>query len=129
MNTRSPRLRPGLTTVVALVVAVLAVSSSAPLIAFAAAPALAIGFWRNGLTVAGAAWATGVDVDVSGRALRADVLALLSAVAAAAYTALGEQARATLSSTTYTWICYGTCAAILLVVCLVGGVDLAGYDG
>jgi len=214
MNTRSPRQRPGLTTVVALVVAVLAVSSSAPLIAFAAAPALAIAFWRNGLAavaltpvtlgprrrelagatrrsltfcvlagvalaahfatwmpsvqlgsvatatalvatqpvwqgliaaaqgrrpstagwigialaVAGAAWATGVDVGVSGRAVFADVLALLGAVAAAVYTALGEQARTTLSTTTYTWICYGTCAVGLLLVCLVGRVDLAGYD-
>jgi len=214
MNTRSPRQRPGLTTVSALVVAVLAVSSSAPLIAFAAAPALAIAFWRNGLAavaltpvtlgprraelvgagrralvfgvlagvalaahfatwmpsvqlgsvatatalvatqpvwqgliaaaqgrrpstagwlgiglaVAGAAWATGVDVGVSGRAVLADVLALLGAIAVAVYTALGEQARATLSTTTYTWICYGTCAVLLLVVCLVGRVDLAGYD-
>ena len=194
--------------------AVLAVSSSAPLIAFAAAPALAIAFWRNGLAavaltpvtlgprraelvgagrralvfgvlagvalaahfatwmpsvqlgsvatatalvatqpvwqgliaaaqgrrpstagwlgiglaVAGAAWATGVDVGVSGRAVLADVLALLGAIAVAVYTALGEQARATLSTTTYTWICYGTCAVLLLVVCLVGRVDLAGYD-
>lgn len=36
---------------VALGVAVLAVSSSAPLIVFAAAPALAIAFWRNALAV------------------------------------------------------------------------------
>lgn len=214
MNTRSPRLRPGLTTALALAVAVLAVSSSAPLIAFAAAPALAIAFWRNGLAavaltpvtlgprraelvgasrravvfallagvalaahfatwmpsvqlgsvatatalvatqpvwqgliaaaqgrrpsaagwigialaVLGAAWATGVDVGVSGRAVLADVLALLGAVAAAVYTALGEQARATLSTTTYTWICYGVCAAALLAVCLIGRVQLAGYD-
>jgi drug/metabolite transporter (DMT)-like permease len=34
-------------TLAALVVAVLAISSSAPLIAYAAAPALAIAFWRN----------------------------------------------------------------------------------
>jgi len=34
-------------TIAAIVVAVLAVSSSAPIIAFAAAPALAIAFWRN----------------------------------------------------------------------------------
>ncbi|WP_433298345.1 DMT family transporter [Actinoplanes sp. CA-030573] len=215
MNTRSPHQRPGFTTVIALAVAVLAVSSSAPLIAFAAAPALAIAFWRNGLAavaltpvtlgwrrgeltaagrrslifcvlagvalaahfatwmpsvqlgsvatatalvatqpvwqgliaaaqgrrpsaagwcgiglaVAGAAWATGADVGVSGRAVLADVLALLGAMAAAVYTALGERARATLSTTTYTWICYGTCAAILLVVCLAGRIDLAGYDG
>ncbi|HEX2771212.1 MAG TPA: EamA family transporter, partial [Micromonosporaceae bacterium] len=36
-------------TVAAVVVALAAVSSSAPLIAFAAAPALAIAFWRNAL--------------------------------------------------------------------------------
>ncbi len=36
----------------ALAVAVFAVSSSAPLIAFAAAPALAVAFWRNMLAVA-----------------------------------------------------------------------------
>ncbi|MEV4344143.1 DMT family transporter [Actinoplanes sp. NPDC049596] len=202
-------------SVVALVVAVLAVSSSAPLIAFAAAPALAIAFWRNFLAtvaltpitygprraeirgasrpavifgvlagvalaahfatwmpsvqlgsvatatalvatqpvwqglialaqgrrpsaagwagivlaVAGAAWATGADVGVSGQAVLADVLAVFGAIFAAAYTALGERARATLSTTTYTWICYGVCAVLLLIVCLVGGVRLAGYDG
>ncbi|XVU24904.1 DMT family transporter [Actinoplanes sp. CA-054009] len=201
-------------SVAALVVAVLAVSSSAPLIAFAAAPALAIAFWRNFLAtvaltpitygprrseirgaarrsvifgvlagvalaahfatwmpsvqlgsvatatalvatqpvwqglialaqgrrpsaagwagivlaVAGAAWATGADVGVSGQAVLADVLALLGGIFAAVYTALGEQARATLSTTTYTWICYGVCAVLLLIVCLVSGIQLAGYD-
>ncbi|MEU4237761.1 DMT family transporter [Actinoplanes sp. NPDC026619] len=211
MNARSPHVL----TAISLVVAVLAVSSSAPLIAFAAAPALAIAFWRNGLAavaltpvtlgprrtelagasrralifcvlagvalaahfatwmpsvklgsvatatalvatqpvwqgliaagqgrrpsaagwlgiafaVAGAAWATGVDVGVSGQAVLADVLAVLGAIAAAVYTALGEQARATLSTTTYTWICYGTCGVLLLLVCVVGGVHLTGYDG
>jgi drug/metabolite transporter (DMT)-like permease len=215
MNMRSPHQRPGSTTALALVVAVLAVSSSAPLIAFAAAPALAIAFYRNGLAtvvltpitfgprrgelrrvrrrrdglfcvlagvalaahfatwmpavqigsvatatalvatqpvwqgliaavqgrrppaagwvgialaVAGTAWATGVDVRVSGRAVLADVLALLGAIAVAIYTALGERARTELSTTTYTWICYGTCALVLLVVCLVGRVSLGGYD-
>src|SRR5215218_839003 len=44
MNMRSNR---AWLSVVAVTVAVLAVSSSAPLIAFAAAPALAIAFWRN----------------------------------------------------------------------------------
>jgi drug/metabolite transporter (DMT)-like permease len=38
-------------TTAAIVVAILAVSSSAPLIVFAAAPALAIAFWRNALAV------------------------------------------------------------------------------
>jgi drug/metabolite transporter (DMT)-like permease len=39
------------TTTVALAIALVAVSSSAPLIAYAAAPALAIAFWRNALAV------------------------------------------------------------------------------
>src|SRR3954470_23512306 len=49
MNMRST---PAPLTAAALTVAVLAVSSSAPLIAFAAAPALAVAFWRNGLAFA-----------------------------------------------------------------------------
>lgn len=206
-----------LLSVAALVVAVLAVSSSAPLIAFAAAPALAIAFWRNalaavaltpvtlgprraelhdlthgerrraglfcvlaglalaahfatwmpavqlgsvatatalvatqpvwqgliaavqgrrptlagwlgiGLAVAGAAWATGADIGISAQAVLADVLALLGGLAAAVYTALGERARTQLTTTTYTWVCYGTCALTLLIVCLVARVQLAGY--
>jgi drug/metabolite transporter (DMT)-like permease len=43
--------RIGTSAVVALGVAVVMVSSSAPLIAYAAAPALAIAFWRNALAV------------------------------------------------------------------------------
>ncbi|HEY2791975.1 MAG TPA: DMT family transporter [Micromonosporaceae bacterium] len=44
-----PRSQLNAATTVALCVAILAISSSAPLIAFAAAPALAIAFWRNAL--------------------------------------------------------------------------------
>ncbi|WP_306211346.1 DMT family transporter [Actinoplanes sp. RD1] len=211
------RSTPVVLTTGALAVAVLAVSSSAPLIAFAAAPALAVAFWRNGiafvalspitagprrhelgalrgpagrfgvlagvalavhfatwmpsvqlgsvatatalvatqpvwqgllavltktptgtptrlgwagiaLAVAGVAWATGADVGVSARAVLADALALAGAMAAAVYTLFGERARARLSTTTYTWVCYGTCAVLLLVVCLAAGVPLTGYD-
>ncbi len=211
---RSNRQRSGLPTVAALTVAVLAVSSSAPLIAFAAAPALALAFWRNAIAavaltpttlvprraelrnaarrdlwfcvlaglalaahfgtwmpsvqlgsvatatalvatqpiwqgliaawqgrrpstagwigiafaVAGAAWATGADVGVSTRAVLADVLAVLGGMAAAVYTALGERARTRLSTTTYTWICYGVCAVVLLVVCRAAGLELFRYD-
>ncbi|MEU8296466.1 DMT family transporter [Micromonospora sp. NPDC048909] len=203
----------------AVALAVVAVSSSAPLVAFAAAPALAIAFWRNllsvavlgpfsatrrraefraltvgagrregwycvlsgvalaahfatwmpsaqltsvaaatalgatqpvwqgliargqgrrlpvvvwagiGVAVAGAALATGADVAVSGRAFAGDLLAVAGGMFAAIYTAFGERARASISTTTYTTICYGVCALILLVVCLVGGVRLVGFDG
>jgi drug/metabolite transporter (DMT)-like permease len=215
MNMRSPGQAPAPATVAALAVAVLAVSSSAPLIAYASAPALAVAFWRNALAtaaltpitagprraelvnagrrdlwfcvlagvalsahfatwmpsvqlgsvatatalvatqpiwqgliamwqgrrppaatwagiafaVAGAAWATGADVRVSGRAVLADVLALLGGVFAAVYTALGEHARTRLRTTTYTWICYGVCAVVLLIVCLAVRAELFRYAG
>ncbi|WP_433389628.1 DMT family transporter [Micromonospora sp. KLBMP9576] len=202
----------------ALALAVVAVSSSAPLVAFAAAPALAVAFWRNLLSVAalgpfavarrraefrsltvgagrrggrycvlsgvalaahfatwmpstrltsvaaatalcatqpvwqgliaraqghrlpgvvwvgiavavaGAGVATGADFAVSGRAVAGDLLAVAGGVFAAVYTALGERARTTISTTTYTTICYGVCALLLLVVCLVGRVPLTGFD-
>ncbi|PWR05871.1 EamA family transporter, partial [Micromonospora acroterricola] len=49
-HSHRPPLDPLTTGAVGL--AVVAVSSSAPLIAYAAAPALAIAFWRNMLAVA-----------------------------------------------------------------------------
>ncbi|WP_210407967.1 DMT family transporter [Allokutzneria sp. NRRL B-24872] len=206
-------------TGVVLAVAVLAVSSSGPLTAFAAAPALAIAFWRNAIAVAaltpfaaarrgaefrglvrgehrtagwfsvaagvalavhfstwmpsvqltsvatatalvatqpvwqcaiasmqgkrlpaatwvgislavvGAVIATGADFEVSATALTGDLLALAGGLMAAIYTALGERARVTISTTTYTSVCYSVCGVLLLGVCLVGGVPLVGFDG
>jgi drug/metabolite transporter (DMT)-like permease len=204
-------------TLAAIGLAVVSVSSSAPLIAYAAAPALAIAFWRNflavgvlgpaalvrrraelralvtgdrrregwysvlagvalaahfatwmpsaqltsvatatalvatqpvwqgllalaqgrrlrpvtwfgiGIAVTGAMLATGADLGTSGRAIAGDLLALAGGMAAAVYTGLGERARAAVSTTTYTLVCYSVCAAVLLPVCLVGGVRLGGY--
>ncbi|MFI2274257.1 MULTISPECIES: DMT family transporter [Catenuloplanes] len=215
---KHPGSHPGAGTVSALAVAVLAITTSSPLIAFAAAPGLAIAFWRNalavgvltpvaivrrraelralagpyrrqllfcvlsgvalaahfgtwvpsikltsvaaatalvctqpvwqglialgqgrrlpwmtwagiGVAVAGAAAATGADLGVSGEAVLGDLLAIAGGVFAAVYTALGERARSTLSTTTYTTVCYGVCALALLAGCLIAGVDLGGYPG
>ncbi|GIJ25787.1 hypothetical protein Vqi01_09490 [Micromonospora qiuiae] len=214
-----PRRPPlDLLTTGALALAVVAVSSSAPLIAFAAAPALAVAFWRNliavtalspfvlvrrraefgrliggtgrregmfcvlsgvalaahfatwmpsakltsvaaaaalvatqpvwqgliarvqgrrlplgvwagvGVSVVGAMLATGADFTVSGAAFAGDLLALAGGMFAAVYVALGERARVTVSTATYTTICYSVCGLILLVVCLVGRVPLGGFD-
>lgn len=214
----SSHLHVGLPTTVALAVAVLAASTSAPLIAFAAAPALAIAFWRNALAVAviapfvavrrrdeftalfrrdgrrrlllciaagvalaghfgtwvpsakltsvaaatalvstqpvwaaviaalrgihipkatwvgigvamvGAVLATGADLTVSARAVTGDLLALVGGMLAAVYATYGERARATISTTTYTGICYSVCALLLLVVCLIFGVPTLGFS-
>ena len=81
------------------------------------------------VAVGGAVIATGADVGISGRAVAGDLLAVAGGMFAAVYTAFGERARASISTTTYTTICYGVCALILLVICLLGGVRLAGFDG
>lgn len=209
--------RQDLLTFAAIGVALVSISSSAPMIAYAAAPALALAFWRNmlaagvlapaalvrrgpelralvrgdrrregwysllagaalavhfgtwmpsaqltsiatatalvctqpvwqgliataqgrrlprvtwiGIAVAvgGAALATGADLGVSGEAIAGDLLALAGAIAVAAYTALGERARAALSTTTYTLVCYTTCGLGLLAACLIGRVPIAGF--
>jgi drug/metabolite transporter (DMT)-like permease len=80
-----------------------------------------------GVAVVGAILATGADFGGSQRAVAGDLLAIAGGMAAAVYTAIGERARVTISTTTYTTICYGTCALLLLVVCLVGGVRLTGF--
>jgi drug/metabolite transporter (DMT)-like permease len=70
---------------------------------------------------------SGVDFSVSPRAVAGDLLALAGGVAAAAYTVLGSRARQSASTTTYTFVCYGTCAVVLAVACVVSGQDLGGY--
>ncbi len=70
---------------------------------------------------------SGVDFTLSLRALVGDALALVGGMAAAAYTVIGSRARQTSSTTTYTFVCYGTCAGLLAVACLVAGQDLGGY--
>jgi drug/metabolite transporter (DMT)-like permease len=80
------------------------------------------------VSLAGVLVLTGVDVSVSSRALIGDVLALLGAVFAAAYVFAGAAVRATVTTTTYTLLCYGSCALLLLVPCLLGGVQLTGFS-
>ncbi len=79
------------------------------------------------LAFAGVLVVSGVDLTLSVRALVGDVLAVVGGMAAAAYTVLGSRARATTSTTTYTFVCYGTCAALLALACGVAGQPLAGY--
>ena len=79
------------------------------------------------VAVGGAILATGVDVGVSSRAFAGDLLALAGGVAGAAYTALGERARVGLSTTAYTTVCYGVCAAVLGGLCLAARVPMSGY--
>lgn len=79
------------------------------------------------LAVAGAAWLSGADVSFSARSLVGDALAFSAAGFAAGYVALGAEVRRSVSTTTYTLVCYATTALVLLAVCLLGHARLGGY--
>lgn len=81
-----------------------------------------------GVAMSGALLLTGVDLQVSSRALFGDGLAIAGGAFAAAYMVAGAEVRRSVSTTTYTFLCYSTCALVLLPVCLVGRQALAGYE-
>jgi drug/metabolite transporter (DMT)-like permease len=80
------------------------------------------------LALGGVLAVTGADAGRSWSALAGDALAVGGGMAGAGYVVVGERARATASTPVYTSIAYGTCAAVLVPVCLVAGASLAGYD-
>ena len=59
--------------------------------------------------------------------LYGDILSLLAAVAVAAYVLIGRVVREKLSTTVYTYIVYSSCAAVLLVICMIQGIGLTNY--
>ncbi len=63
----------------------------------------------------------------SGLQLYGDILALLAAIAVAAYTLIGRVVRSRVSTTVYTYLVYAACAAALVATCLVQGQSLWGY--
>ena len=65
--------------------------------------------------------------DSAGGGLYGDLLALAAAVAVAVYTLLGRVVRSRVSTTAYTWVVYSTCAASLLVLCLLRQEPLTGW--
>ena len=63
----------------------------------------------------------------SGSQLYGDILSLLAAIAVAVYTLIGRVVRSRLSTTVYTYMVYTSCAAVLVVTCLVQGYGLFDY--
>jgi drug/metabolite transporter (DMT)-like permease len=80
------------------------------------------------VSLSGALLLTGADLQVSGKALLGDGLALLGGLFAAAYMTAGSEVRRSVSTTAYTAVCYSTTALLLLVACLAGHQRLSGYD-
>ena len=88
------------------------------------------GVWTGiAVSMVGALLLTGADLQVSGRAVVGDLVAVLGGVFAAAYITAGSEVRRSVSTTTYTALCYSTASLLLLATCLVGRQALTGYDG
>jgi drug/metabolite transporter (DMT)-like permease len=86
------------------------------------------GWLGMGLALLGVLVLTGVDFSLSTRALVGDLLALVGGVFSGAYVVVGGEVRRHVSTTAYTTLCYGSCALLLLVTCLLSGQRLAGYQ-
>jgi drug/metabolite transporter (DMT)-like permease len=80
-----------------------------------------------GLSFAGVAAITGLDLGGSPEAVLGDVLALAGGLLAALYTMAGGRARQTMSTGTYTAVSYGVCALVVAVLALLSGQRLAGF--
>ena len=59
--------------------------------------------------------------------LYGDLLALIAAIAVAAYTLIGRMVRSSASTTAYTYIVYSACGAVLLLLCVVRGYGFFAY--
>jgi drug/metabolite transporter (DMT)-like permease len=81
-----------------------------------------------GIALLGVVLLTGIDISLSPRALIGDVLALLGAMASAAYMTVGQRVRPALPLAAYTAVVYATSAITLDIICLVGSVPLSGYS-
>jgi drug/metabolite transporter (DMT)-like permease len=84
-------------------------------------------WWGVAVAFGGVLVLTGVDFSLSGRAVVGDLLALVGGFFAAMYVTVGAQVRRSVSTATYTLVCYGFCALLLGLVCLVGRQPMTGY--
>ncbi len=67
------------------------------------------------------------DSGKSGNHMYGDILALLAAVAVAAYVLIGRVVRAEVTTTVYTYVVYLSCVSVLLVLCAAQGRGLLDY--
>ena len=77
-----------------------------------------------GVTLVGSALIALADSGAGEGHLEGDFLAVLAAVCSAVYMLFGRSAQKKLSTTVYTYLVYGSCALVLLGVCLIQGTGL-----
>jgi len=80
-----------------------------------------------GISFLGVLLISGIDFSLDRRSFIGDIAAIISAALAALYVMWGSKAQETLETTSYTSICYATCAATALPIILIGGYQLIGF--
>jgi drug/metabolite transporter (DMT)-like permease len=70
---------------------------------------------------------TGIDIQLDRKSFLGDLAALVSGALAASYMLVGSHAQKTLQTTTYTSICYLTCALTALPITLIAGYELFSF--
>ncbi|MFF1252374.1 DMT family transporter [Pseudarthrobacter sp. NPDC058329] len=81
-----------------------------------------------GIAFGGVVAITGFDMGSSPEALLGDLLAMAGGALAGLYTLAGGKARQSMTTGTYTTLCYGMCAALVAVLALLGGQPLVGFE-
>ena len=80
-----------------------------------------------GISFIGVLIITGVDLTISWRAFLGDLAAIACAALSALYVLIGAKAQRTIQTSTYTTVCYATCAATALPLLLIMGDPLIAY--
>ena len=81
-----------------------------------------------GIAFGGVVAITGFDLGSSSGALLGDLLAVAGGALAGLYTLAGGKARQSMTTGTYTALCYGICAAVVALLALFSGQQLVGFD-
>jgi drug/metabolite transporter (DMT)-like permease len=72
---------------------------------------------------------TGIDLNISLRAFQGDLLAVFGGAVGAGYMIIGASAQKVISTSTFTTVCYSTCAILIFPVVLLTNSNLTGYPG
>ena len=72
---------------------------------------------------------TGIDLNISIRAFQGDLLAVFGGAVGAGYMIIGASAQKVISTSTFTTVCYSTCAILIFPVVILTNSDLTGYSG
>lgn len=76
----------------------------------------------------GVLFISGIDLSLDRKSFIGDLAAIISAALAALYMMWGSKALKTLETSSYTMVCYGTCAATALPIAFFAGYEIINFE-